>query len=194
MRITYTLTLLFSLTFAFAERTVASEPHSPRCIDSVCFQTSAEIGGEAIPLRGLSRFRYWMFDVYTAALYAPKGWRHTPGFGLDSAIVLVIEYHRAISGEDIANSALTQIRRWNEIVPDKVWKDIARFHRAYSDVNRGDRYRLQFEPEQGATLFFNDKVVITIPGSEFAHQYFRIWLDPAMPLDEKLRDELYGKL
>ena len=145
-----------------------------------------------MPLLGSIRFRYLVFDVYTAALYGPQEWKQSRTFRPDSASELVIEYHRSISASQFGEAADEVLTEQHDAIPDSVRADISRFHRAYRSVREGDRYRLQYRPEVGTTLFLNNEALITIAGPEFAAHYFGVWLDPRRPLDSTLRDALFG--
>ena len=66
---------------------------------------------------------------------------------------------------------------------------IETLHRAYRDVDKGDRYSLTYVPEQGTELALNGQVLTRVAGADFACAYFGIWLG-GDPIDDGLRDRL----
>ena len=64
-------------------------------------------------------------------------------------------------------------------------------HALYRDVEEGDRYRLTYVPGVGTTLALNGQPLGTIPGADFARDYFGIWLGPE-PINESFRDQILG--
>ena len=63
----------------------------------------------------------------------------------------------------------------------------------YRDVEEGDRYRLTYSPGVGTTVALNGEPLGTIPGADFAADYFGIWLGEE-PLDRSFRDQVLGGL
>jgi hypothetical protein len=59
----------------------------------------------------------------------------------------------------------------------------------YLPVEKGDRYRLSWLPEQGLTLFLNDIRLGQVENAQAAQLILSVWLGPAA-VDEDLRDEV----
>lgn len=49
-------------------------------------------------------------------------------------------------------------------------------HEAYLNGKKGSVASLIYEPGVGLKYVFNEQLVVTIPGDEFANAYFKIWL------------------
>ena len=162
------------------------------CIDTVCFTKEIQAGEQTIVLLGRSLFRYWMVDVYSAALYGPEDWRAKRDFQTDAPSILVIEYHRAMQAADLVNAANDVLSRQNEGLPPEVVKGVAKIHSLYKDIYKGDRYELRYHPEGSTGLWLNGDLVGVVHGREFAKYYFRIWLDSKHPLNTELREDLFG--
>jgi hypothetical protein len=65
------------------------------------------------------------------------------------------------------------------------------FNTFYRDVTPGDRYRAEYNPGDGTTLYLNGKALGTIKGDEFSKAFFSIWIGKN-PIDKKFRDRLLG--
>ena len=57
------------------------------------------------------------------------------------------------------------------------------------DVKPGDAYTLTHVPGRGTALRLNGRLLVRLPGDDFAPAYFRIWLGE-VPICPKVRDVL----
>ena len=67
---------------------------------------------------GEGRLTYFFWDIYDAALYAPRGvWTNSPPFALQ------LSYLRAIPGKDIADRSAEEMRKqgFNDFTTLAVW-------------------------------------------------------------------------
>jgi len=183
---------LCALCFTSALPARAAELSGKECLKTACFEKNVRLGNQSIGLLGVGRFRYLIFDVYTAALYAPENLRRTGKLDAEEATELVIEYHRSISARELRESALSFLEKQNSFIPREVRANIDKLHDAYLDVKEGDRYQLRYQPGLGTSLSLNGKELIAIPSHLFAEYYFRIWLDAGNPIDPELRAKLIG--
>ncbi len=181
---------------AFALIFWVSLPHMPaasgeKCLDDVCFAQTPDSGAET-KLRGIKLFEYWMFDLYTAALYLPAGVRTIDEVLSPVPKSLVLHYHRTIKASQM-NEAAAKAMRKNPDFDEAVLRErIETIEKVYETVNKGDRYELRYVPEKGTVLLRNGEVQVTIPGEDFARVYFGIWLGHH-PLNTELRDVLIGR-
>lgn len=185
--------LISNLSSTAVGQASAAERMKESCLQGVCFSTEKELGGKAVIYLGSARFKYLLFDVYTAALYGPRQWLASRRFSADAPSELIIEYHRPISAAQFAEAANDILSEQYTELSAELKADIVKLHQAYRDVQAGDRYTLSYTPESGTSLSLNDKLLVTIPGAEFAEHYFGIWLHPERPLDGKLREKLFGQ-
>jgi len=137
--------------------------------------TSLASGGPEAPTAGLRRwgsgeFRRFGFLVYEATLWAGSDDPLRP------PLALKLTYKRNLSGRDIADASVKEIR--NLGVADeprlKAWGE--QMVRIFPDVRSGDQIvGLQLPDE--ARFFHNDRSIGTIDDPAFARAFFAIWLD-----------------
>ena len=145
------------------------------------FMDSLQIDGHAFELNGVGVLRYARFlPVYDAALY----------LGDSGAKRLEVVYRVnakakqfAVAGEKI----LARNYSPGELAP--VQERLDQINSWYPDPEKDDRCAITYVPGKGTELTFNEKLLGTIPGEDFARLYFSIWLgdDPACP---RLRKDL----
>ena len=154
------------------------------------FRESVEVAGERLTLRGESSFRWFLFDLYDAALYLPEGASAENALG-NIPKKLIIRYKREIPSEKIIAAGNTLLQK--NCLPEEfaaIQNGLEAINRAYTTPQKGDTYALSFHPERGSTvLYFNDEEVASVAGEDFANLYFRIWLGEH-PVSEKFRNEL----
>jgi len=64
---------------------------------------------------------------------------------------------------------------------------------AYVDISKGARYRISYHPAQGTSLATAGRVLVTVPGADFAVAMFGIWLGPKPVEANHRRDLLDGR-
>ena len=134
----------------------------------------ATIGPEA-PTAGFRRwgsgeFRRFGFLVYEATLWAGGDDPLRP------PLALKLTYKRNISGRDIADASVKEIRNLG-IADDarlKGWGE--QMVRLFPDVRPGDHI-VGLQLPDAARFFFNDRSIGTIDDPDFARAFFAIWLD-----------------
>jgi len=132
----------------------------------------------------------WVVQLFEAALYADSPTEHSPIPG-DFPFALTLRYHRSFTAEQLIQSGA---RILSEQHPPELQQRFAQsvqhINRYYRDVDEGDAYTLAYVPDHGTTLMLNGKALVTLPGEDFAHYYFSIWLGDH-PQTRKLRDALH---
>ena len=134
----------------------------------------------------------WMrvVRVYDAALFAPSSARVEQVLQKDVPLSLKIEYLISVSADNIIKAAdVALARQHSPEVLDRYSTHIQRLHQSYQSAELGDRYRLDYRPGEGITLWFNDQYLVSIDDDEFARLYVGIWLGE-QPLSERLRTAL----
>ncbi|KAB2887672.1 MAG: hypothetical protein F9K32_19170 [Desulfobulbaceae bacterium] len=154
------------------------------------FADIATVGEQAVPLRNAALYRYLnLISVYAAGLYLPaeaRGDFCRP----DTPKRLELSYLVEIAAGDFARSANHVLAKNLSSEDAAALADrIETLHRAYRDVDKGDRYSLTYIPGEGTELALNDSVLVKVDGADFACAYFGIWLGPE-PIDDGLRDRL----
>jgi hypothetical protein len=156
------------------------------------FAETVRINDRPLALSGTGTVRYRLvFTVYAAALYLPPQTPEKAVLAADTPRRLTIEYFHDISASDIIRAADTKLaEQLSEAERERLAPSIERFHGLFNPVSDGDRYRMDYLPGKGTTLYFNGEPVGTVPGGDFAAAYFGIWLDADAPLSASLRRDL----
>ncbi|PKL19512.1 MAG: hypothetical protein CVV49_00300 [Spirochaetae bacterium HGW-Spirochaetae-5] len=165
---------------------------------------SAQIGGvhfqDVYPstsgnlnIRGYSILNYMMvIKAYAGALYLK------PSVSSDQALsaaprILELYYFHKISADDFRESTIEMIKKNTDSAGfGRIENQLNAFNAFYRDVVPGDRYRADYTPENGTTLYLNGRALGTIKSDEFSKAFFSIWIGKN-PIDKKFRDRLLGR-
>ena len=164
-----------------------------RTVHGVTFAATAPAGDRQLPLRGAGLLRYGrLIPVYAAAFYADPGARPEDPLGdhakrLEVAYLVSAPARRFNEAGDRILRATLPPAEWEALRPR-----VATLAAWYPDPKPGDRCALVYTPESGTQLYFNDRLLGTIPGDDFQRAYFRIWLGEA-PASVPLRDALLAR-
>lgn len=156
-----------------------------------CFDAQLQLDSAQVELIGATFFRWFVFDVYSAALYSSTDFASKKVFDGTKPLVLQIRYRREFQATEMIDAAYKILRKQG--APIELMKDrLDRLNSAYKSVKDGDSYTLTYTPESGGstTLRLNNTNLISIPGKDFAVHYFNIWLSERDSLDSSLRGEL----
>ncbi len=168
-----TMTIVFSLVMinerVFAETEIASR-----------YISNAGLVGKA-------RLKYLVWNVFDAELYAPSG-----RWSADEPFALTLTYLWSISGEDIVEQSMVEIREQgftNQTVLADWRRKMARL---FQDVSKGTSITGD-KDKRGTTIFYRDGERIgVIEDKGFARHFFTIWLGEKAP-NRKFREKLIGK-
>ncbi|MCA9504034.1 MAG: chalcone isomerase family protein [Myxococcales bacterium] len=159
-------------------------------IEDIPFPESVSVADQSIPLFGLGLLRYRvLFRGYVGGLYLPADATADQTLS-DIPKALELYYFWDIEGRFFGEAADELLAR--SLPAERVSalrERLDRLHALYRDVKAGDRYRLTYEPGRGTTLAYNGQPLGTIPGADFARDYFGIWLGDE-PLSDAFRDQL----
>lgn len=163
-------------------------------IEDIEFPSTVSAGESEIELFGLGLLRYRVvFRGYVGGLYLPADAKPQTTFE-DVPKALELYYFWDIPGRffgEAADELLAEnlpAERIAELRPR-----LDRLNALYQDVKEGDRYRLTYTPGEGTSVALNGKTLGTIPGADFARDYFSIWLGEK-PLSEPFRDQIFKGL
>lgn len=160
-------------------------------IEGVAFAEELDASGTPLPLHGVGLLRYRvLFKGYVGGLYIPAGVDAQDALS-DVPKALELSYFWEIEGKlfgDAASSLLAETESPERLAALRPQLDD--MHALYRDVQPGDRYRLTYVPGRGTTLHYNDEILGTVPGADFARAYFGIWLGKK-PLSTSFRDQLF---
>jgi hypothetical protein len=159
------------------------------------FPEQVQAGGQTLVLAGTGVATYRViFTVYGAALYVPPGTAPSDVLDARTPRRLDIEYFYEITPAQITEAANTILDR--QLTPaqrEAIDQRLRRFQSWFQTVTEGDRYRMEYLPGQGTTLYFNGERLGTIEGADFAAAYFGIWLADES-LSQGLRNDLTMRL
>ena len=169
---------------------LAAPPSLAAEIEDVPFPDQVTSDAGPMPLFGLGLLRYRvLFRGYVGGLYLPNDVRPNRLFE-DVPKALELYYFWDIEGRFFGEAADELLSR--SLPPERLAalrSRLDRLHALYRDVEEGDRYRLTYSPGVGTTLTLNGEALGTIPGADFASDYFGIWLGDD-PLNAPFRDQM----
>ena len=109
--------------------------------------------------------------------------------GLFCSLLLNISWASPVAHPDFqANRGETELKA-TATATWLVFIDVNALHGFYQDVSEGDRFRLDIEPSNGLSLFFNDELLYQNASLDFARYYVGLWL-AENPLSDSLRTGL----
>lgn len=130
------------------------------------------------------------FTVYDAALYALADFDGA-SFAAHP-LVLEIVYRRALSGQDIADYSLKEMRRAGAFDDASAQRWLQFMRSAFPDVRSGDRLTGQWSPDSGTSRFAaNGGPAVALQDAGFGPRFFGIWLAPQTPRPD-MREQLLG--
>jgi hypothetical protein len=162
-------------------------------VEGIVFNDEYLLTGEKLQIRGYSVLNYMLvIKAYAGALYLRS--QTTPDQALsDIPRILELYYFHKISAQDFRDSTTEMIKK--NTSPDEfsgIKSQLDQFNGLYRDVNPGDRYRAEYIPGKGTTLYLNGRALGSINGREFSRAFFSIWIGKN-PIDKKFRDQLLRK-
>ena len=147
---------------------------------------------EEIPLkvRGVALLKWaGFYNIYAGALYLPKD--HDPGDWDDEITKsLELSYFHGIKAADFGSASDKLLKKTlTEAEYASLSERLKAFYKLFRDVKPEDRYRLIYSPDRGTELHWNDELLGSAPGADFARAYFGIWLGEN-PINKSFRDHL----
>lgn len=158
------------------------------------FARERSLADTPLVLQGAGTASYLFWDVYDAALYAPPGASQTAIEAAEVPMSLVLAYHRQVAVEDIRKATWAALdQQFDAAGRAAIRPKIDAIQNAMVDVAKGDRYRLDWEPdERRLVLYLNDEPRFESHDVGLARAYFGIWLGEP-PLSDKLRQALLSQ-
>ncbi len=161
-------------------------------IDGVTFDDQYGAAGVKLTVRGYAILNYmFVIRAYAGALYLPPAVPSSRALS-DTPRILELHYFNAISAEDFRASTTEMIRR--NATPETfngIRREIDAMNALYRNVSPGDRYRAEYIPGKGTTLYLKGKALGTVRGEVFSKAFFSIWIG-SNPIDRSFRDRLLG--
>ncbi|HPJ36796.1 MAG TPA: chalcone isomerase family protein [Spirochaetota bacterium] len=162
-------------------------------IDGVFFNDEYSAGNRKLYIRGYAILNYMLvIKAYAGALYMENGIPSSSVLG-ETPRILELYYYHKISAGDFRESTIEMIKRnTTDAEFSNISERLNRFNSFYRGVKPGDRYRAEYIPGRGTTLYLNGRALGTIPGNDFSKGFFSIWIGRD-PIDKKFRDKLLGR-
>lgn len=161
-------------------------------IEGIYFNDDYNVNNIKLPVRGYAVFNYMLvIKAYAGALYLPSNL--SPSLALsETPRIIELHYFHEISAEDFRVTTIEMIKR--NTTPEeflKIEPTVNTFNGFYKRVKPGDRYRAEYNPLKGTTLYLNGKSLGLVKGGKFSKAFFSIWIGEK-PIDKKFRDRLLG--
>jgi len=170
---------LASPSFIFGGLQVAEAEETPRkkvCKESFCFQPQWVTPSGDVPLLGIARFKYLLFPVYLAGLYANSSEIKEKGLLGEIPKRLDLVYLRDMKGSTLIKASEEYFKDHYPSFKEEFGSELAEINTFYHGVKKGESYSLHYLPGKGLSLYFNGQLKGTIKGDKFSNAYLRIWL------------------
>ena len=181
--------LFFSSAPLLEARPDSFQSLSVSCLEKTCFEKSAVISGETIPLRGVGLYEFVKLNLFTVAFYVPEYAVNMDQILGDVPKRLVIHYNRKFRKGDIISAAERNLEKNPEVNLKNIRPRLDAMYSIFDDVKENDRYELVYQPQSGTCLYFNGRYKGAVSGEDFAKAFFGIWVSE-YPLSEDLKEKL----
>lgn len=120
---------------------------------------------------GSGKLSYLLWDVYNATLYAPNGrWKRNKPFALS------LSYLRAVTGKDIADRTVQEIRKLGFTNEVKLAAWYRQMKRIFPNVTKGSNLTGIYTPNSQTYFYRGKRQIGYIRDPEFGYWFFNIWL------------------
>ena len=167
----------------------AARAQAPLVPAALPAEVAAELPGAL--WTGSARLRFFGFDVYDSHLWVAPGFKAAQFE--QHGLALELSYLRALSGRDIAERSLKEMKRAGELSAQQSQRWLAALQDAIPDVKAGDRITGLHSPGVGARFWHNGQPRPPVRDPEFSRLFFGIWLSSATS-EPQLRSGLLSRL
>ncbi|OZY37940.1 hypothetical protein CJF35_06100 [Pseudomonas lundensis] len=157
------------------------------------FPTQLKDGSQTLQRKGQIVLTYLWADVYAAALFAPANISPRDAFEQLRDLRLELFYLRDLDHSDITTASATILKRQHSPATLRTLEaGLKKLQGSFANIQRGDRYALDYDPARGLNLERNGQVIFTSTDKALAKAYLGIWLAPE-GLPEPLRQTLLAQ-
>jgi hypothetical protein len=167
----------------------AAQAQAPLVPAALPSEVAAELPGAL--WSGSARLRFFGFDVYDSHLWVAPGFKAAQFE--QHGLALELSYLRALSGRDIAERSLKEMKRAGDLSAAQSQRWLAALQDAIPDVKAGDRITGLHSPGVGARFWHNSQPRPPVRDAEFSRLFFGIWLSSATS-EPQLRSGLLSRL
>jgi hypothetical protein len=161
----------------------------------VTLPDQATAGGKTLQLNGmgLREATVLMVDVYVAGLYLEDKSGDGPAIAAsDKTKQIVMKFVRSVGKEKLVEAWTEGFQKNAGDKAAALAPALATLNGAMVDVKKGDVLAMTYAPGTGTTITVKGKDAAVIPGEDFQHVLFSIWLG-ANPPNVSLREGLLGR-
>lgn len=153
-------------------------------ISATTWASAMEVGGIRLPkqhddfeLQGAGLLRKgFFFKIYVGALYLQEEAHVDEVLGQVPKRLDIHYFHHTPKKHMIRVAEKTLRKNLTEKEYEQLLPNIEMLHQAYLNGQKGAVASLIYQPGVGLTYSFDNQLVATIPGDDFANAYFKIWL------------------
>ncbi len=156
------------------------------------FPSNYEDENSAMVLQGTAVKGFFMMKAFLAALYGEPA-NKLEDILSDVPKRIEVYYFLSIPGEGLVNETKRSMRL--NTTKDEFSQLEARISQMYvlfPNLRPRDRYSITYIPGTGTKFVYNDQLMGTIPGEDFAKTLFSVWIGKK-PLDAKIKSDLLAK-
>ena len=128
-----------------------------------------------LPLRGEATFKYMLWKVYDAALYAEDD---SFNYETSRPFVLSLNYLRDFRGENIVKETRKQLERQETVSASDIDAWLEELRALLPDVAKNDTITLHVDTDSHSHFYFNEEHLGTITDKDFSEHFSAIWLSP----------------
>lgn len=153
------------------------------------------IGGKTLVLNGMGTREATVFDVdvYVAGLYLPAPSRSGPSvLRAMNTMQIVLKLMRDVESDEMSEALQSGLERNAGDRMASLQTRADRLRRLVPDLRKGDEIAITYLPQGKGTLVFqvNGRRGGSVEGTDFAREFFAIWLH--RPPNEELKAGLLG--
>ena len=150
-------------------------------------------GTQLMERKGQIVLTYLWADIYAAALFTPANLSPQRAYEQLRDVRLELFYLRDLDHSDITTASATILKRQHSPATLRTLEaGLKKLQGSFANIQRGDRYALDYDPARGLNLERNGQVIFTSTDKALAKAYLGIWLAPE-GLPEPLRQTLLAQ-
>lgn len=151
----------------------------------------------SLKIAGQGKALYMRFiKVYDAELAVSENAQRNNVLSAEVSRCLTLNYAVDLSADKFVLAAESVLQRQHDASTlAQIQPQLAQFHAAYQDVEKGDIYQMCYEAKTHVTsLSLNGVSLVQVSSDVFAKYYFGIWLGEKHPIAHRLRNDLLERL
>ena len=150
-------------------------------------------GTQLMERKGQIVLTYLWADIYAAALFTQPGITPQQAFNEQLDLRIELFYLRDLDHSDITTASATILKRQHSPATLRTLEaGLKKLQGSFANIQRGDRYALDYDPARGLNLERNGQVIFNTKDRALAKAYLGIWLAPE-GLPETLRQTLLAQ-